>query len=203
MQRQTLVSIVFGLLCGLLAAGGLYLTTRPPGGSPVSLLPPPEPAPIVVHISGAVAQPGLYSLPVGSRVQDLIAAAGGLLPEADDTALNLAAPLEDGTHLVIPSRKPTLPPPPTARPGAAATPVAGPTPPPGEEVPASSGAININTATLEELDTLPGVGPAIAQRIIDYRTTNGLFVTIEDLQNVKGIGPATFEKLKALITVGP
>jgi competence protein ComEA len=199
---KTLGYILLGLLCGLLAAGALLLVTRPPGGNPVSLLPPPEPAPIVVHISGAVARPNVYTLPNGSRVQDLIDAAGGLLPEADDTAINLAAPLEDGTRLAIPFRKPTAPPPPTAKPGATAAPTK-PAPSAGEEAPSSTGAININTATLEELDSLPGVGPAIAQRIIDFRTTNGLFVTIEDLQNVKGIGPATFEKLKNLITVGP
>jgi competence protein ComEA len=191
--------ITFGLLCGLLMAGMLVLVTRPPVGSPVSLLPPPEPAPIVVHISGAVAQPGVYTLPADSRVQDLIDAAGGLLPAADDTALNLAAPLEDGTRIAVSARKPTAPPPPTAKPGETNVPM----PPQTEESPPSTGSININTATLEELDSLPGVGPAIAQRIIDYRTANGLFLTIEDLQNVKGIGPATFEKLKDLITVGP
>jgi competence protein ComEA len=196
--RQAILFILFGLVCGLLAAGVIFLTTRPAVGIPVSLLPPPEPAPVSVHLAGAVAQPGLYSLPAESRVQDALAAAGGLLPEADDSALNLAAPLEDGTRILVPARKPTAAPPPTPRPGETALPTSA-----SSAAPAASSPLNINTASLEELDTLPGIGPAIAQRILDYRTTNGLFLTIEDLQNVKGIGPATFEKLKDLITVGP
>lgn len=199
MSRKLFVLTVFGLVCGLLASGVLLLATRPPVGKAVSLQPPPEPAPLKIHISGAVVQPGLYELPAGSRVQDAILAAGGLLPDADDATLNLAAPLEDGTRIVVPTKRSTAAP-------AAAEKQTAPDEPqatPGNANSGATGPINLNTATLEELDSLPGIGPAIAQRILDYRNTNGLFGTIEDLQNVKGIGPATFEKLKDKITVGP
>jgi competence protein ComEA len=193
MRQRVLLYSAFSVILALLATGVLFLSTRQPVGVAVDLLPPPTPLPIKIDISGAVAQPGLYELPAGSRVQDAILAAGGLLPEADTSALNLAAPLEDGTRIYIPSQRPTAPP---------AAPKSSTVPPDAAD-PAPTGLINLNTATLEELDSLPGIGPAIAQRIIDYRTANGLFATIENLQNVKGIGPATFEKLKDKITVGP
>ena len=199
---KNLWSIAFGVVCGLMGAGIIFLVSRPPRGQAVPLLPPPSPAPVVVYVSGAVQQPGVYPLDPGSRVQDAIQTAGGLLPEADTQLLNLAAPLEDGSHIQVPARPPTATP--KLTPGLQATSKSGAsTPLPVEILPTVPGLININTATLEELDTLPGIGPSIAQRIIDYRTTNGLFATIEDIQNVKGIGPVTFEKIKDLITVGP
>lgn len=204
---KTLTAIAFGVFFGLLSAGLVYLTSRPPQGAAITLLPPPTPAPLVVQVSGAVAQPGVYDLPQGSRVRDAIEQAGGLLPSADSAALNLAALLEDGKRLEIPSLPPVKASPtftPTLRPG---SPTAIPTTPPAPTIAAPPpatpvGLVNINTATLEELDTLPGIGPSIAQRIIDYRTANGPFKTIEEIQNVSGIGPATFDKLKDLITVG-
>jgi competence protein ComEA len=190
--KNKFLLITFGILCGLLAVGILFLASRPPRGSAIRLLPPPTPRLWVIQISGAVVHPGVYELPSGSRVQDAVEAAGGLTSDASMTGVNLAAPLGDGKYVVIPAITPT-PVPSTSQPAAQ-----------GENPPSPSvGLININTATLEEFDRLPDIGPVMAQRIIDYRTTSGLFTTIEDIMNVPGIGTLTFEKIKSLITIGP
>jgi competence protein ComEA len=140
-----------------------------------------------VYVSGAVREPAVYTLPPGAIVQQAITMAGGPADDAALDALNLARPLVDGEQVVVPRQGEAAP-----------TPLSpGPT---GDASP-GIGLVNINTATLDELDTLPGVGPAIAQRIIDYRTANGPFQRIEDIQNVAGIGPATFEDLRDLIIV--
>lgn len=94
--------VAFGVVCGLLGAGVILLVGSQPRGEPVILSAPMTPGPIVVHVDGAVAKPGVYSLPAGSRVLDAVLAAGDLLPEADTQALNLAAPLQDGEHLLVP-----------------------------------------------------------------------------------------------------
>jgi competence protein ComEA len=183
--------IAFSVVLTLLATGSAVLITRQPRGQPITLLPPPTPAPLQVYVVGAVAAPGVYSLPAGSRVKEAVEAAGGALPEANLQAINLAALLEDGAKVSIPSTlihtdEPPLPP---SR--------ASGTMPPSEK----SGLININTATQAELESLPGIGSVIAQRIIAYRQANGPFSKIEDLLNVPDIGPKTFENIKNLITV--
>ena len=209
-MKKTLLAIAFGILCGLLGAGIIFLASRPPRGSAIQLLPPPTPRLWVVQVSGAVVYPGVYELPAGSRVRDAVQAAGGLTSEASISGNNLAAPLEDGKSIVIQANTPTpkLRPSPTLKPTVQIVnlPSATVTIPPVELQPttaASTGSIDVNTATLEELDRLPDIGPVMAQRIIDYRTANGPFVAIEDIMDVPGIGPVTFEKIKGLITVGP
>jgi competence protein ComEA len=196
---KDLLKIAFGLICGLLAAGLILLVARQPSGQPVNLLPPPSPAPLIVHVDGAVAQPGVYTLPAGSRVQDAIQAAGGFLVDADEGSLNLAALLEDGSQIVALSRQPTpLPQPePTAitRGEGIVLPTLARNPTPKDQ------KININTATQEELESLPMIGPVLAKQIIDYRTANGPFKKIEDIVDVPGIGPKTFEVIQDLITV--
>ena len=182
--------VIFGVICGLLAAGLILLLSSPVRGNPLTLPPAPTQAPIVVDVSGAVAQPGTYSLPAPCRVRDAIEAAGGLLPEAFTASLNLAAPLSDGSKVLVPVQQ-----------GSADLPDTG-----GENpVTASSNQtifpININTAPQQDLMELPGIGEIKAQAIIDYRNQNGPFTSIEEIQNVSGIGPATFEKLKDLITI--
>jgi competence protein ComEA len=136
---------------------------------------------ILVHVVGAVRRPGLYRLPDGARVADALARAGGETAKADLALINLAAPVADGAQVVVPRRVP---------PGAAAAPA---TPA------AAAGPVHLNTATLEELDTLPGVGPTTAQRIIDYRQEHGAFSSVDELDAVPGIGPARLEQLRELV----
>src|SRR5215208_2825074 len=187
---QTMKSILYmasGILLGLFLAALVWVVTRNPSGQAVTLRPVPTDKPIVVHITGAVPRPGVYALPQGARIQDGISAAGGFLAEAEKSGINLAALLEDGEKLDIPfieGGSPVL-----------ATPLP-------EVVTTTTELININTATSAELDTLPGIGPTTAQKIIDYRDQNGPFINTEDIINVSGIGPGTYERLKDLITVG-
>ncbi len=177
---------LLGILCGLIIAGFIILTSSQPRGAPVALRPPPTPAPILVHVSGAVTNPGVYALEPGSRVKDALQIAGGTHPEANTQTLNLAAPLQDGARILVPIY-------PTA------------TSPGAPPVVAQSNPvypIDINLATQAELESLPGIGPVTAKKIIAYREENGPFNAIEEIQNVSGIGPKTFEEIKNLIAVG-
>jgi competence protein ComEA len=175
------VLVVVGLGCAVLVAalgehGSAAQVARPePSASGASF----EPATTFVHILGAVQTPGLYELSAGDRAVDAVAAAGGFLDTADQTQLNLARLLIDGEQIYVPVIGEV----PTSSPGITA------------------GRVNINTADAAALDTLPGVGPATAARIIDWRQKNGHFATIEDLMAVTGIGDKTFDALKDLVTV--
>lgn len=175
--------IIIGVLLG---AGVLLLATRPPRGEAITLLPVPTQAPITVYVSGRVNQIGLYTLPPGSRVNDAIQAAGGLAADADNNLINLAEILVDGEQIIVPSIPPTAANNNNSR---------------GEN-PVSILMVDINSATLDQLDTLPEIGLKTAQTIIDYRNANGPFTKIEEILDVPGIGQATFEKIKGLITTG-
>lgn len=191
--------ILLGVMAGFVLAGVLIFVSRAPAGQPILLQPAPTKVPVAVHVIGAVPRPGLYEFPEGARVQDAIDAAGGLLTSANIDAVNLAALLVDGEQLTIPYKS-------------GEEPVAGTDTSTGPDLPNSntndsdsSGSenpdlININTASLEELDSLPGIGPTTAQRIIDYRNTNGPFTTIDEIMDVSGIGPSTYDEIKDLIT---
>jgi competence protein ComEA len=148
----------------------------------------PSGMPVVVAVVGKVRRPGVVSLPAGARVADAVRAAGGLLPGADPGFLNLARKVVDGEEIAV-----GVTPPPDAQGPAGA----GPT---GSGATAT-GKVDLNTATADQLDTLPGVGPAMAQRIITYRTQHGGFRSIEELQQVSGIGDARYQDLKDLVTV--
>lgn len=157
---------------------------------------------IVVHVAGAVQKPGVYRLPPGSRVVDAVNMAGTTGDSALDY-LNLAAPLEDGKQIIVYSLEDVK----NAQvagtvPGGSVT---GAVPAPALLAAGTGGGgtglVNINTAGPGELEQLPGIGPSLAQRIIDYRNQNGPFVTIEDIMNVSGIGEKRFEQLKGLICV--
>jgi competence protein ComEA len=141
-------------------------------------------AKLVVHVVGAVRRPGLYRFPARARIADAVRRAGGATRKANLEAINLAAPLEDGLQVLVPRRVP-LP--------ASGTPV-----PSAEEPAAAQGPLHLNTATLEQLDALPGVGPVTAQKILDYRQEHGPFVSVDDLDAIPGIGPARMEQLRGL-----
>jgi competence protein ComEA len=145
-------------------------------------------ATVTVHVVGEVRHPGVYRLPGGSRATDAVSAAGGLLGDADQAAVNLARVVADGEQIAVPKE------------GQAAAGTAGATT--GAASGTAGGKIDLNTATAEQLDTLPGVGPATAQKIVADRTANGPFRSVEDLLRVPGIGPAKLEALKDLVTAG-
>ncbi len=149
---------------------------------------PSAPAAVVVAVGGKVRKPGLVELPPGARVADALQAAGGANPGVDVAPLNLARKVTDGELIMV-----GVTPPPGAAPPAPAGPAA-----PGQP---GAGPINLNTATLADLDTLPGVGPVLAQRILDAREAQGGFKAVSDLRKVTGIGTARYEQLKDLVTV--
>ncbi|MGE0296007.1 MAG: helix-hairpin-helix domain-containing protein [Pseudonocardia sp.] len=178
----------------VLAAAGVWLER--PRAEPVDALPAVttgaaagEAAPtgsIVVSVTGKVRTPGLVTLPDGARVADAVTAAGGALPGIDLTGVNLARRLADGEQVVVGVAPPG---------GAGAGPAAPGGPGPG------AGLIDLNLATAAQLDTLPGVGPVTAERIVEWRTRNGPFRRVEQLREVDGIGERRFAQLRALVTV--
>lgn len=153
---------------------------------------------IVVDVDGAVAHPGLYKLPPDSRVQAALAAAGGLSPQADAHRINRAAKLHDGQKLYVLSQGESTPPQAASSgqgcEGQACTSTEGGV---AGSDPEGQGLVNINTANATQLTQLPGVGPAIAQKIIDYRTANGPFTSVDDLTKVPGIGAAKLAQIKS------
>jgi competence protein ComEA len=182
--------VFLATVVGLVGAGVLWLASSPPRGAPIQLLPPPTPLPILVHVSGAVNSPGVYTLDPGSRIQEAIQAAGGFRQDAISQTINLAAALQDGSQIWIPSVSEA-----SSDASNSDAVVSGTT------RLAPSELIDINKATQSEFETLPGIGPVLAADIITYREAEGDFSTPEDLQKVPGIGPATFEKIQDLITV--
>jgi competence protein ComEA len=149
---------------------------------------PSLPSTVIVYISGAVSAPDVYELPIDARIKDLVLAAGGLTADADPERINLAERLKDSEHIHVPRQGES--------PGDGAV-VADTT---GA---AQGGSLDLNTASASDLDSLPGIGQSFADRIIEYRTTNGPFTSVEDLQKVKGIGAALFAKIAPLVSVGP
>jgi competence protein ComEA len=190
-RRHLLVAAVALVL--LLLAAHLLL----PAGTTTPAAPlPPSPglgasatgaphARVVIDIVGAVRQPGLYRLQQGSRIADAVARAGGATRKADLAQVNLAAPLADGQQVIIPKRGPAG----TVLPGASGSSATSiPTAP-----------VQLSTATIEQLDTLPGIGPATAQKILDYRTKHGAFSSVDELDAVPGIGPKRMDELRDLV----
>ncbi|WP_350346830.1 ComEA family DNA-binding protein [Agromyces sp. G08B096] len=166
-------------------------TDARPGGSTAA--PTGEAPALLVHVLGGVARPGLVELAAGARVVDAIAAAGGLTPEADPAGVNLARPVADGEQLLVPlvGQEPVAP-------AGGAGGVAGAGAAGGA---AGDGLVHLNTAGLAELDTLPRIGPALAQRILDWREANGGFSSVDQLREVAGIGDATFAGLVDLVAL--
>jgi competence protein ComEA len=194
--------ILLGVMAGFVLAGALIFISRAPAGQPILLQPAPTKEPVAVHVVGAVPRPGLYEFAEGARVQDAVDAAGGLLASSNVDAINLAALLVDGEQLVIPYKTGEEPSDSSAPPSATFDlPNSNDSSSGNSSNSENADLVNINTASLEELDSLPGVGPTTAQRIIDYRNENGPFTTIDEIMDVSGIGPSTFDEIKDLITV--
>jgi competence protein ComEA len=141
---------------------------------------------LVIDVAGAVRRPGLYRLRSGSRIDDAIAAAGGATGKAQLDTVNLAAPVADGEQVVVPG------------PGASTGGAAAATPPAAAGS-SPSAPVDLNSATLEQLEALPGIGPVTAQKILDYRQQHGAFHSVDELQGVPGIGPAHMAQLKGLV----
>jgi competence protein ComEA len=152
----------------------------------------PARAVLVVHVVGEVRRPGLYRLRDGARIADAVRRAGGALRDADLAAVNLAAPLVDGVQVVVPARAEVGPAGPSSS-GAGGTSGGGAAGPAGP-------LVSLSSATVEQLDELPGVGPITAQKIVDYRTEHGPFASVDDLDAVPGIGPTRIEQLRDLVT---
>jgi competence protein ComEA len=196
------VLAVVAALAAVVAALGVWLER--PQAAPVAALPavvvdePAAPAaapaagpvsPLVVSVSGKVARPGLVEVPGGARVADVLEAAGGALPGTDLAGLNLARKVGDGEQVAV-----GVPPP------AGAAPI-GPDAAGSAAGPAPAGPVDLNAATVQQLDALPGVGPVMAQRILKWRTRNGRFARVEQLREVEGIGERRFAQLRELVTV--
>lgn len=177
---------------GVVSPPGGDGTSRPAAGAPAheatAASRPSALATVTVHVVGAVRRPGVYRLPGGSRALDAVTAAGGLLGNADQAAVNLARVVADGEQIAVPVQGA----------GQASGAGGGAGAAPG----APGGKVDLNTATAEQLDALPGVGPATAAKIVADRTANGPFRSVEDLLRVPGIGPKKLDSLKDLVTVG-
>jgi competence protein ComEA len=186
-SRGRALAYVGGLLFVLAVSGRLVLAgadepAAPPARATLSVE-PAAPRTVVVHVVGAVRRPGLYELAEGSRIDEAIRKAGGPKPKAALELVNLAAPLADGQQILVPARGDVT-----------AAPAAG-----GATQSAPAAKVRLNTATLEQLDALPGIGPVTAQNILDYRAEHGSFQTVDELDAVSGIGPARLEQLKPLV----
>jgi competence protein ComEA len=189
LSRRRLL-IAAGCLALLLFVGSkLLVRPQPSAGLAPPVAPPTETAAaatvVVVDVVGAVRRPGLYRLEQGDRIADAVARAGGATANADLALINLAAPLADGEQVVVPKR-------------GAAAPAGAPSASGSAGVPAS-GPVHLSTATLEQLDSLPGIGPVTAQKILDYRQKQGAFTSVDELDAVPGIGPARLDQLKDLV----
>jgi competence protein ComEA len=174
------------LLVGVLVVGGRYLaqagasSARPATATLRAVAPAAAPK-LTIHVVGAVRRPGLYELADGMRVADAVERAGGATAKAELALINLAAPLADGSQVVVPRRA-------SAAAGTALPAEGGPV-----------GKLSLNQATLAELDELPGVGPVTAQKIVDFRQEHGAIASVDDLDAVPGIGPARLEQLRELV----
>ncbi|MBN1265603.1 MAG: ComEA family DNA-binding protein [Anaerolineales bacterium] len=181
---KQLILVFSGILGGFTAAGLVILVLSPPRGEPVTLLPPPTSEPYTIHICGAIATPGVYNLPTDAIVADAINAAGGTTEKADLETINLAAAVADGQKLYIPYLQPTS--------SASTT---------AEQTRSNNDLVNLNLAEAPELERLPGIGPATAKKIVEFRDLHGPFIEIDDLLQVSGIGEAKLEQIRDMVTV--
>jgi competence protein ComEA len=194
LSRGEIAGLIVVLVLLLGGAGLWYARSLPkpvtiaastgPGAAEASATASPTAAPLIVDVAGAVRRPGVYEFGEGDRVIDAIERAGGAMPKADLSLLNLAAPLADGTQILVPKEGLTV----------SGAPV-------GTAPGSTGGLININTASAVELEALSGIGEVLAATIVEYRTQNGPFAAVDDLLDVSGIGPATLEEIRDQVTV--
>lgn len=206
-NQKQLINVLIGVCVGVIAGVSGMVLRRQVQPAPIVIVPPeptaipmptPTPGLLSVFVNGAVAVPDVYELPPDSLVESAIAAAGGFAEPANTAVVNLAQPLHDGVQVYVPFLEDEV-----------VLPAAGvnePEPVAGRTSSFSTGVdvgnlVNINRADLATLDTLPGIGPGIAQKIVEYRDANGPFQTIEEIKRVSGIGDAKFDQIQALITV--
>ena len=171
----------------LLARPSADLALAPPAAPPAETTTAP-PTELVVDVVGAVRRPGLYRLAQGARIADAVARAGGARRRANLSLINLAAPLADGEQVVVPQRG-----------AASAAAGVGAGASGGAAAGTPTGPVHLNTATLEQLDSLPGIGPVTAQKILDYRQKHGAFSSVDELDAVPGIGPSRLDQLRDLV----
>ncbi|HJV04553.1 MAG TPA: ComEA family DNA-binding protein [Actinomycetota bacterium] len=189
-RREMALLVLVGL--ALVGGAGLWYVRSLPQpvevrAGPVAAVPSPSPATLFVHVAGWVRRPGVYELREGDRVIDAIERAGGPKKGADLGGLNLAALLVDAQQVLVPRAAPAGVP-------------AGTVPPAGES-PGAPTLVNVNVATAEELETLPGIGEVLAAAIIQYREEHGPFTSVDQLVEVSGIGEVTLEEIRDLVTV--
>jgi competence protein ComEA len=200
-HRQPVIVVVAMGVLNVATVLVTYLWARAPAPAPIVIQPitPPAspsprptsiPEPVTVYVVGSVARPGVYTVPAGSRVAQALEVAGGATLSADLVRVNLAEWVVDGQQIYVPGQVEVTTP---VLPTAVASSDRG--------IVAPAKKVNINTAGAQELESLPGIGPAIAGRILEYRTSHGPFRTIEELQKVRGIGEVTFARLRELIVV--
>ena len=200
MRRAELVSYA---ICAVVLAVLGWRALRPGGdGAPArphavrvaTTAPPAADAAISIHVAGAVREPGVYRVPAGARVEDAVDSAGGATAKGDTAAINLAAKVQDGQQVVVPRRGQAASAVSAAPAGAASAGAPG-------TAAAAGTLIDLNAATAEQLDTLDGVGPATARKILQYRAQHGAFRTIGDLSNVPGIGPKKLAAIRPRVKV--
>lgn len=173
-SRPEQVVVLLAVIAAIAGSGALLVLKRP--GTPVRVIEPSSPATFVVQVDGEVQRPGLYEVTRGARVADAIRAAGGMTAGADTAVVNLARLVRDGERITVPGL---------------GNPSASPAP----------RRVRVNAATADELETLPGIGPVLARRIVDHRSSHGPFLRLEDMLQVEGIGPKLLERIRPLITV--
>ncbi len=173
---ERLVALVALAVVAIVGFGYVWRSADPPSPQPMVVAETSGRGTILVHVSGAVVSPGLVEVPADSRAADVVAAAGGVTAEASLEAINLAAPVHDGEQIIVPTDTPNRP----------AT---------------ADGRVPINTADAVALETLPGVGPVLAERIVAFRTQNGAFGSVEDLLDVPGIGEAKLASMRDAVRV--
>lgn len=208
LTQEKVVLVLIGLCMGIIiGVGGMTLRNRTQP-APIVIHPPEPtttpaptstPSPIRVYVNGQVSAAAVYELPPNSIVEDAIAVAGGFTNQANTAVVNMAQKLSDGAQVYVPAEDEDV-----AVVAVVNTAVSSGNSVSDNTEPSeinSGGLININTATIEMLDSLPGIGPSTAQKIVDHRDANGLFQMIEEIMDVSGIGEAKFGQIEALITV--